>query len=196
MHSRSDLHETITRDQEAIVLLAHKLCVSERKRLAWQKTAEMQQDRANDNDRKFKEVVEKLKDEEARCALLQAGEDLSKVEQHTTKDENARLLAHAIDLDKANEAHAAPTRQPESDVVKEVRRRAADRPPNQHFWFPISTIRELFALIDAPRPVLTHRQHVDALVAMGAVESVQYRMSSVAPINILILPDTGADDAT
>ena len=77
------LDALITPDQEAIVLLAHKLCVSERKRLAWQKTAEMEQDRADENEGKFRRTREQLDTETAHHAVLVA-------------------------LYKQNEAHAAP----------------------------------------------------------------------------------------
>ena len=183
----------MTHDEKVILTLARTLRETEERRAAWQKTAEMEQDRANDNERKFKEVVEKLKDEEARCALLQAGEDLSNVEQHASAYEFQVWDCNNVCIEQWG-------------TYDEAVRGAA-------LWeTPYSTAphRVVKVYLDAP-PALTQRQHIDALVAMGASEQKWWGsrelLSDTTVLfdtdlrgyqhahRILSLPDTGADDA-
>ena len=184
----------MTHDEEVILTLARTLRETEERRAAWQKTAEMEQDRANDNERKFKEVVEKLKDEEARCALLQAGEDLSNVEQHASAYEFQVWDCNNVCIEQWGTYDEA------------VRGAALWETPSS-----AAPYRVVGVYLDAPRPVLTQHQHVDALVAIGAEEQTWWGdaklLSDMRVLfnrdqrpyqhahRILVLPDTGADDA-
>jgi len=150
---RLDAH--ITPDQEAIVLLAHALCLSERKRSVWQKTAEMEGERADHNTRKFSETGTPLEGEEAWKARI-------------------------LELEAQLNARPALTREPESEPLQNMRQWARDTNATRAY-VGTKTLREMFALIDAP---LTLREHVEALVGMGAVEQTWHGVKA-------FLTDTG-----
>ena len=134
MHSYR-LDQLITPDQEAIVGLAHALCVSERKRMAWEKTAELEQERATDSAAKLRETLEKSQDERvlhARITFLSHELGMTKamvtdkgaeIRSHLERIVDLKAKLHAAQADNATLATRlheslqaskgnAPTRQP------------------------------------------------------------------------------------
>jgi len=202
-------------DKEVILTLARVLRESETRRAAWQKTAESHQDRADANDRKFKEVVDTLKGEtELEAKIEQLREVASRrnllIQQLSERvaeleEDNIRWGVRVSDLSEhIRELEAklpVVTRQPYEfqvwnchdvcveqwptydEAVLEAARCDAVCTDTPH--------RVIGVYLDAP-PALTQRQHIDALVALGAERTT----TSEKGVNILILPDTGADDAT